>query len=165
LALVEAFSRLVQKGLRGKVELVFTGKLDKKYPLLEATVKKLNLGADVRFTGFVEDKDLPAIYNNALAFVFPSFSEGFGLPALEAQACATPVIASDSTSLPEVLGDGAVYFDPDNINELEQRMIEVLQDEKLREKLIVSGLENAKKYTWDKTAEKTLEVYRELLYK
>jgi glycosyltransferase involved in cell wall biosynthesis len=165
LALVEAFSRLVKKGLRGKVELVFAGKIDKRYPQLEALVKKLNLASDVRFTGFVEDKDLPTIYNNALAFVFPSFSEGFGLPALEAQACGTPVISSDSTSLPEVLGDGAVYFDPDNINELEKRMIEVLQDEKLREKLIGKGLENAKKFTWDQTAEKTLEVYRELLYK
>ena len=165
LNLVEAFSNLTNKGLKGKVELVFAGKIDKKYPELPALVTKLNLTGDVRFTGFVDDDDLPAIYNNALAFVFPSFSEGFGLPALEAQASGTPVISSDSTSLPEVLGDGAVFFDPDNVAELTKRMIEVLQDEKLRDKLISAGLVNAKRFTWQATAEKTLEVYRELLYK
>lgn len=165
IVLVQAFAELMRKGLKGKVELVFAGKVDKKYPELTAEVEKLGLEKDVRFTGFIEDEDLPIIYNSALAFVFPSLSEGFGLPALEAQACATPVISSDRTSLPEVLGDGAVYFNALSVQDLTKKMISVLQDEKLREGLIDKGLLNAKRFTWKQTAEKTLEVYREILYK
>ncbi len=165
LVLVRAFAQLMQKGLQGKVELVFAGKIDKKYPELTSEVEKLGLKNDVKFTGFVEDADLPIIYNNALAFVFPSLSEGFGLPALEAQACATPVVSSDKTSLPEVLGDGAVYFNATSVSDLTKKMIDVLQDEKLRNKLIDEGLENAKRFTWKQTAQKTLEVYSDLLYK
>ena len=165
LILVEAFSSLVKKGLKNKVELVFTGKIDSKYPQLKSLVKKLSLEKDVRFTGFISDEDLPIIYNNALAFVFPSLSEGFGLPALEAQACGTPVISSDKTSMPEVLSDGALYFDGKNQKQLEKKMIDVLEKEKLRDELIAKGLENTKKFSWKQTASKSLEVYRELLYK
>lgn len=165
LILVEAFSSLVKKGLKGKVELVLAGKIDPKYPQLQALVKKLSLEKDVRFTGFISDEDLPIIYNNALAFVFPSLSEGFGLPALEAQACGTPVISSDNTSMPEILSDGALYFDGKNQKQLEGKMIDVLKKEKLRDELIAKGLENTKKFSWKQTASKSLEVYRELLYK
>jgi len=165
LILVHAFQKVLERGYQDKIELVFAGKVDPKYPQLLGEVKKSGLQSNVRFIGFVDDEDLPAIYNNAICFVFPSLSEGFGLPALEAQKCAVPVISSDATSLPEVLADGALFFDPYDIGDLVSKMLLVLKDDKKREGLIVKGLENAKKFTWLGTAKKTLEVYENLLYK
>ena len=165
LTLVKAYKKFLDKGYAGKVDLTFCGKIDPKYPELIEEIKKLDMARSVKLIGFVPDEDLPVIYNNALAFVFPSYSEGFGLPALEAQACSVPVISAESTSLPEVLGDGASFFNPSSSNDLAKKMLNIAEDDGLRNKLIDRGLENIKRFSWEKTAEKTLEVYRELLYK
>jgi glycosyltransferase involved in cell wall biosynthesis len=165
LTLVRAFSKFLKADNKDKIDLVFSGKIDPKYPQLIDEIKKLDIGNYVKFTGFIEDDDLPVIYNNALAFVFPSLSEGFGLPALEAQACSVPVISSTSTSLPEVLADAALYFNPESEDDLTKKMLEIAEDPKLREKLTEKGLKNVKRFSWDEAAQKTLEVYRELLYK
>lgn len=165
LTLVEAFKKVLDAGFTDKVDLVFAGKIDPKYPELIEEIKRLGIENNVKLTGFVEDDDLPVIYNNALAFVFPSFSEGFGLPALEAQACSVPVISSTSSSLPEVLGDGALFFNPKSAVDLSKKMIELIKSPHLKDELVEKGLQNVKRFSWDNTAQKTLEVYRELLYK
>jgi len=166
LRLVEAFSKVSRElDKKRELDLVFVGRDDPKYPFLKQKIQELHLGSKVRFTGFVEDQDLPVIYNNATLFVMPSLSEGFGLPGLEAQACHIPVIASNATCLPEVYGNGAIYFDPLNSTDMALKINEVLSDTKLRDDLVKRGSENTKRFSWDKTARKTLEVYSDILYK
>ena len=111
------------------------------------------------FTGYVEEEDLPALYSGAVAFVFPSLYEGFGLPALEAMACGTPVITSNTTSLPEVVGDAAFSINPTDHDELTQAMSTILSDHSLREELRRNGLMRAAEFSWKRCAELTAEVY------
>jgi glycosyltransferase involved in cell wall biosynthesis len=166
LRLVKAFSKIADKpGLIG-YDLVFAGRQDDKYPQLQDAISSAdNLKNRVKFTGFVEDDDLPVIYNNASAFAFPSLSEGFGLPGLEAQACGTPVVSSDRTCMKEIYGDGALYFDPTDVGQMAQKIETILLDNSLRSQLIQKGFTNAKKFNWQITGQKTLEVYKEILYK
>jgi len=117
----------------------------------------------VTLTGFVSDSDLDALYYGALALVFPSLYEGFGIPAIEAMAHGTPVLAANASSLPEVVGDAGVLFDPRSVEAIVAAMRRIWQDGSLREELKRRGLERAKQYTWAETASKTLEVYRSLL--
>ena len=109
------------------------------------------------------DDDLPLIYGLADAFVFPSLSEGFGLPPLEAMACGTPVITSNISSLPEVVGDAGIMVDPYNVEELAEAIRRVLSDAQLRQQMRQKGLERAALFTWENTARKTVEVYKEVL--
>jgi glycosyltransferase involved in cell wall biosynthesis len=110
----------------------------------------------------VAEEDLPALYTGALAFVFPSLYEGFGLPPLEAMACGTPVVASNVSSLPEVVGDAALLVDPYNVEELAEAMYRVLTEQELHEQLRRKGLERAQLFSWEETARKTLKVYEEV---
>jgi len=129
LRLVRAFAMVIKNPkIPRNLELVFAGRDDPKYPELKALVRDLELDNRVKFTGFVADEDLPVIYNNALAFCFPSLSEGFGLPGLEAQACGTPVISSDKTCLPEIYGKAALYFDPESIDDIAHKTLEVYRE-------------------------------------
>ena len=114
--------------------------------------------SDIFFTGFVEEIDKPALYNLAELFVYPSFFEGFGFPPLEAMACGLPTIVSHTSSLPEVVGQGALMIDPYNIDELAWAMKMALADSNLRERLIKKGIEQAKKFSWSKCAQETLKV-------
>lgn len=167
LRLVEAFNLLLSKNqnLRGKIELVFAGRVDPKYPELAQLIKKLKMQNDVRFTDFVKDEDLPIIYNDALVFAFPSLSEGFGLPALEAQACGVPVVSSDKTCMPEILGRGAIYCNPVSVDDIMIKLERIISDPELRKELVKEGFLNSKKFSWEDAAQKTLEVYSSLLYK
>lgn len=165
LRLVDAFAMLKKDPEFDRLKLVFVGREDPKYPQLPDYIKLLNLQSDVKFTGFVADNDLPAIYSGADAFCFPSLSEGFGLPGLEAQACGTPVVSSNRTCMPEIYADGAIYFNPENVNDICEKLSLVLSDATLAKKIVASGIENSKRFTWEQTAKKTLEVYREILYK
>ncbi len=124
-------------------------------------VKRLGLERDVRFTGYVPDEDLPALYGAATAFVYPSLFEGFGLPPLEAMACGTPVICSNTSSLPEVVGDAAITVDPLATSDLADALRAVLDDADLRARLTHAGLQRAALFSWERTARETLEVYRE----
>jgi glycosyltransferase involved in cell wall biosynthesis len=110
-------------------------------------------------TGFVRDEDLVALYSNADAFVFPSRYEGFGFPPLEAMACGAPVIASPCGSLREVLGDAAIYVDPDDVDQIGAAIAGVVGDPKLRERLSRLGQERARAFSWQETAAKTAEIY------
>ena len=112
----------------------------------------------VRLLGFVDDADLPALYRNAALFVLPSLYEGFGLPVLEAMACGTPVVCSDASSLPEVVGDAALMADPFDVDGLAAAMARVLQEPDLREGMGARGLEQAKRFTWERVARQLLDV-------
>lgn len=112
----------------------------------------------VTYMGRVSDNELSDLYHNAHAFIFPSFYEGFGIPPLEAQACDCPVISSDAASLPEVLGDSALYFDPYDIADMADAMRKVISDDELRDSLKIKGRENIKRFSWDTSAEKVNSV-------
>jgi len=143
--------------------LVITGRKD---PLYEPEIVKetisLQLDKEVIFTGLVDEKDLVPLYNGALAYVFPSFYEGFGLSPLEAMQCGIPVVAAASSCIPEVCGEGnAVYFDPNCPNEMAEKIFSIISDKSLREKLIANGLKHVKKFSWAKMARETLAVYND----
>lgn len=113
----------------------------------------------ILITEFVSEQELDNLYKNASLFVFPSLSEGFGLPPLEAMARGIPVVSSNATCLPEILGDAAVYFNPLDVDDMAEKIKKTLLDESLRKNLIEKGFEQIKKYSWEKMAEETLELY------
>ena len=121
-------------------------------------VAEMNLGNYVRVLGRVDQKDLPALYKNARLFVYPSRYEGFGLPPLEAMRIGVPVVASKRSSLPEVLGDAAIYFDPDRPEDMAQTILTALRQKDLREEMIRRGQARAKQYSWKTFMEKTISV-------
>lgn len=118
---------------------------------------------NIRFLTNIPEEDLIAIYNMAEVFVFPSFYEGFGIPVLEGMACGVPVVTSNVSSMPEVGGEAAIYFDPFNEEDMAVKIDKVLQDETLRKTMIAKGLERVKEYSWEKCAAETLRVYREVI--
>ena len=162
--MILAFGRLVTKYMLD-YQLVIAGKKDSFHEGLEAAIKEAGLEDRVVFTGYVTDRELAGLYKNAKLYVFPSLSEGFGLPPLEAMAYGLPVVSSNSTCLPEVLGDAAVYFDPKSIVEMSNAMVSVLTDDKLSSELIKKGQKQVKKYSWKKTAKETLAIYDKALLK
>ncbi len=139
--------------------LVVVGSRGWLYDEVFARVGALGLEAHVRFLENVPDEDLPALYNGAALLVMPSFYEGFGLPALEAMACGTPVVLSDRGSLPEVGGPAAVFVDPDHPEDIAAGMARVLEDPVLRERMREASLAHAARFTWEATAHRTLQIY------
>ncbi len=123
-------------------------------------VEKLGLQDKVNFIGWVPEKDKPALYSGASLFVFPSLYEGFGLPPLEAMACGTAVITSNRSSLPEVAGEGAWLIDPDDSDELASAMNTLLEDERRRRELAAKGLEQARRFSWQRTVSETMAIYQ-----
>jgi glycosyltransferase involved in cell wall biosynthesis len=123
-------------------------------------VSSLGLTDDVIFTGYVDDRDLPAYYTHAECFVLPSLYEGFGFPPIEAMACGCPVIVSSAGSLPEVTRGAALVVDPTDVDELTGAMRQLLSDHSLRSRLTARGFERAQDFSWDKAAALTLEVYQ-----
>jgi alpha-1,3-rhamnosyl/mannosyltransferase len=110
----------------------------------------------------VPEEDLPALYSGALLFAFPSEYEGFGLPVLEAMACGVPVLAARVSSLPEVAGDAALFVGAQDLDAIAQGMDELLGNEGLRKHLAERGLERARKFSWERCAEQTLQVYKRM---
>jgi len=159
--LVRAFELLKKK--HPKLMLVFVGKIDSNYKSLEKLVSDKRLADSVVFTDFIEEGQLRWLYENTSAYVFPSLSEGFGLPPLEAMIHGAPVVSSSATCLPEVNGDGAIYFNPKNTIEMAQKIDKILSDPNTRNRLIKNGHIQANKYSWQKMAEQTLEIYKDVL--
>ena len=126
------------------------------YDALQHVVRELQIEDRVKFTGYVSEEDLVALYNAATVIVIPSFSEGFGLPAVEAMACGAPVVASRRGSLPEVLGTAGLYFDPGKPEEMRAAIAEVLTDPALRDRLIAAGRVQAAKHSWTDAARQVL---------
>ncbi|MCK5084588.1 MAG: glycosyltransferase family 4 protein [Candidatus Pacebacteria bacterium] len=160
--LIKAFGILKNK-YKLDYQLVLGGKEDPYYPEVRETWEKLRLENEIIRTGFIDQEDLPLFYNAAEVFVIPSFYEGFGLIGLEAFACETPVISSNTTSLPEVLGNAAMYFNPKNTEEMAERIKLVLTDKKLYNELKEKGFKQIEKYSWKKMGRETMDVYREIL--
>jgi glycosyltransferase involved in cell wall biosynthesis len=159
--LLEAYARLRER--RPGIALVIAGKRQWLTGEIDATFERLALGDAVRFTGYVEDADLPALYSAAEAFVFPSLYEGFGLPPLEAMACGTPVVTSRVSALPELVGDAAVMIDPYDVPGLAAAIERVLTDDALRTDLRRRGLARSCQFTWRRAAGETLAIYNSIV--
>jgi glycosyltransferase involved in cell wall biosynthesis len=159
--LIEAFSLL--KKTNPELLLVLAGKKDKMYDSFIQTAKDLGVEDSVVFTGFVSEGQLKWLYKGCKAFVFPSLSEGFGLPGLEAMQHGAPVVSSNATCLPEIYGDAAYYFDPLDIHDIASSINTVINDTNIRNKLIKDGRKKAKEYSWERMAKQTLEVYKKAL--
>lgn len=139
-------------------QLVFAGKRGWLYEEILARAQGLGLENRVIFTGYVEDADLAALYSGARLFAMPSLYEGFCFPVLEAMACGVPVACSNTSSLPEVVGDAALTFDPLDVDAIAAAMARALSDEELRATLIARGFERVERFTWEWCARQTLDV-------
>lgn len=141
--------------------LVIAGHYDPRYPEARQMTSEQKLSSSVRFLQNVAEKDLPALYSGAEAFIFPSYYEGFGLPPLEAMACGTPVICAYASSLPEVVDDAALTIDPFNFIEIAAALQQLLSNRSLRARLRERGLRRASAFSWRRMAQETLQVYEE----
>ncbi len=159
--LIRAFAAFRQ-GNPG-VELVLAGGKGWLYQPILTSVKELGLQDDVLFPGYIAEDELPLWYNAAEAFVYPSLYEGFGLPPLEAMACGTPVVASNASSLPEVVGSAGFLVAPDDAEEWYAALSRLARDPSLRVALRQRGLERAKEFTWARMWQQTVQVYRHVL--
>lgn len=149
-----------------KYKLVLCGQKGKAFDAnILSQIEELNLKNDVIFLGHIPDDDLPLLYNVATLFVFPSLYEGFGLPPLEAMACGCPVIASNTSSLPEVIGEAGILVDPLDADGFANAMKRIISDDSLREELIKKGIERARLFSWEKAAKETLAVYSQVYVK
>lgn len=160
--LIEAFNNLkMNRGITEK--LVIVGRKGWLYEQLFTRIRELGLDSEVIFTGFVPDEELPYIYDGARVFVYLSLFEGFGLPPLEAMACSVPVITSNTTSLPEVVGEAGITLPPRDAAGVAEAMFKVLDNADVAEEMRIMGRERAKLFSWEATARQTLEVYRQVL--
>jgi glycosyltransferase involved in cell wall biosynthesis len=160
--LIEAFHMFRRHGYE-HVKLLIIGDEITKYATLRRAVHRLQLHKHVRFLGFVSDQTLAVLYRLAAVFVFPSLYEGFGLPPLEAMASGTPVITSNVSSLPEVVGDAALLIDPYDPEAIADAMQRVLSDEQLRARMRERGLVRARHFSWDRSIRRVHEIYEEVL--
>ena len=156
--LIDAYGALV-RDQRIPHRLVIVGNKARLHSHVFQAVRDSGLEERVIFTGYVPNEDLCALYNAAETFVFPSIFEGFGLPIIESMSCGTPVIASNTSSMPEVGGDAVIYVDPYDTGELAAAMHAVLGDCGLRARLSAAGLARAKRFSWENTARRTVEAY------
>jgi glycosyltransferase involved in cell wall biosynthesis len=159
--LLEAFAIIAPT--QPDVKLVITGKRGWYTEQIFAQIEHLQLAPRIQITDYVPDEDLPALYNCADVLAFPSRYEGFGLTVLEAMACGTPVICSNSSSLPEVAGDAALLVPPDNAAALAQALQRVLNDAALRQQMKALGQQQAARFSWSRTAQETLAVYERII--
>jgi glycosyltransferase involved in cell wall biosynthesis len=158
---IDAFARLLSQQPDPDLYLVIVGEKHWLYEQIFASARNLSQFQNrIVFTGFVEDKDLRAVYSAAKAFVFVSLYEGFGLPVLEAMQCGTPVIASNTTALPEVVGDAGILVDPRDTDALCAAMLSLLENEDEASELGRKGLHRAGEFSWSLCAEETMKAYR-----
>ncbi len=160
--LIEAFYRVRKSGF-DELKLVIIGDEISKHQALRRTVHRLMLHKHVRFLGFQPDETLAVLYRLAAVFVFPSLYEGFGLPPLEAMASGTPVVTSNVSSLPEVVGDAAILVDPYDAGSIADGIAKVLSDDDLRRDLKARGLERARQFSWERSVERVREIYQQVV--
>lgn len=157
--LIEAFSKISKNNM----ELVIVGKKGWLYEEILDAPKRFGVSDKVKFLDFVENEDLPYLYKHAVCFVLPSLYEGFGLPVLEAMKYGCPVLISNTSSLPEAGGDAAVYFNPEDVNDIAEKINKVIMDEKIQEEMRKKGFLQVKNFSWEKTARQTLSVLEGLV--
>lgn len=155
--LLEAFRLLLKNGIQS--QLVIAGPMGAGEPVLRKLSQKLGIVEHVIFTGLVTDADLRALYSAARVYVCPSLYEGFGFTVLEAMACGTPVVCSSATSLPEVAGNAALYFDPYKPAEMAAQLRSAFSDDAVRASLIANGRSNLLRFSWEVAARQTLAAY------
>ena len=156
--LIKAFKIVLPK--HPEIYLILVGKIDYFYQNLQKLAKNLGLDEKIIFLGQVSDEKLAWLYKNGLAYVFPSLSEGFGLPGLEAMKFGLPVIASKHQPLPEIYGSAALYFDPKNIEEMAAAINQIIENGNLCAELVERGYERVKQFSWEKCARETEEIYK-----
>jgi len=165
-SLVKVFCRL--KEANPGLKLLLAGDYEKDsffsdFQEINELAKNLRIMDHIVFTGYVTDAELARLYNAAALFVFPSFQEGFGLPAVEAMACGTPIAASSAGSLPEIIGDAGEFYDPRKSEEMFQTISRLLQDEALLRKLSERGLERAKQFDWNLAAQQAIKIFEKMM--
>lgn len=163
--LINSFIALITEHTDIDANLVIAGTTRYRRPDIDQVMKNIIFEYRNRIiiTGYISDEDLSAVYSGATAFIFPSLYEGFGLPVLEAMQCGTPVISSNSTSLPEIVGDAGILVNPKDQDQLCQSMLNVLQNTQLRDLLRHKGIKRAKQFSWQKCANETLDIYKTIL--
>jgi glycosyltransferase involved in cell wall biosynthesis len=158
---MHCFFRLLSEHPNLDVNLVLAG--SRRFIAGEMFEPYQQFNSRIIYTGYIADEDLSALYSGATAFIFPSLYEGFGLPPLEAMSCGTPVISSNRTSLPEVVGDAGIMVDPKDEDELCQAMLNLLKDNNLVQELREKGFERSKNFSWTKCTADTVDVYKSVL--
>jgi glycosyltransferase involved in cell wall biosynthesis len=155
--LIEAYN-LLDDETKQKYQLVICGGKGWYYKEVFDIVKEYQLTNQIVFTGYADECDIPSIYSGASLFVYPSFYEGFGLPILEAFTCGIPVVCSDTSSLPEVAGEAVVYFDPENVISIKEKIKEVLNNKDLQKELVEKGFDQLKKFSWEESVKKIFNI-------
>jgi len=157
--LISAFE-VLKKKYKIPHQLVITGKPNADFPEIIAKIKTSANANEIITPGFVKEIDLPKLYADTSCFVFPSFYEGFGLGPLEAMACGAPIASSNLSCMPEILGQAPIYFNPANIQDLSDAIYKIISNQKLANLLRQKGLKQAAKYSWQKMAQETLDIYK-----
>lgn len=157
--LIQAFNEL-RKTVKAK--LVIVGKVDLAFPEVSESIDISPNKSDIIKTGFVSEEELTAFYKLANVFVFPSYYEGFGLPGLEAMTAGLPVVSSDRTSLPEIYGKAAIYFNPSDIFDMKDKILSVIQNPEAAEELKLEGQKVISQFSWAKTAQETINIYKQV---
>lgn len=161
--LIEAFALVLsKKNIPQDLQLIIIGKKGWLYEEILQKPSKLNIEEKVKFLNFIKDEELAGFYKSAICFVLPSLYEGFGLPVLEAMKNECPVITSDISSLPEAGGDAALYVDPENVNEIAEKMYKLVINKEIRHEMIQKGKKQVAKFSWEKSAKETLKVLEEI---
>lgn len=161
-SLITAFSK-IHKKLDKNYDLVIVGSNKDDSDMLKELSSNLNIDKNIKFTGFVAEKMMPIFYNACDIFIYPSLYEGFGLPPLEAMSCGTPVIASNISSIPEVVEEGGILINPLDMENFMYSIEALINDITIREDLSSKALKQAAKFSWEKTSERTIEVYNKIL--
>lgn len=160
--LIKAFKVIISDPYFENYKLVLAGVPENGYEVIQEKIKQQGIRDKIIELGWTKEEDLPYLMNGAKLFVFPSNYEGFGIPPLEAMACGTPVAASKAASIPEVVGNAAILFDPNNISEMADKIKLALGNENLRQELIQKGFARIKKFSWEKCAQETLDELKSL---
>jgi len=161
--LVDAWALLEERGETFGHSLALAGQMSPRYPEARDRIRMLSMESRVRLLGRIPDSDLPALYSGASWFVFPSLYEGFGLPVLEAMACGTPVICSNTSSLPEVVGDAAITFDPVDTEGMTEALAHALADSERAKEMGKKALQQARKFSWERTARLAYQCYQDVI--